>query len=280
MCKCLKTTIKKLLYILSIIIFFINIITFDVFYYYSDLKNKHNKLSDNNYESFSNFNLYFYIISSLNSIILIFTYFNYNFEFENKIYNVIKQLVILIIIPLFIAIFSLSLFISGIQFKTNENKNYIKLLNFFLLCLIIGNIILIIINLFDCFAKKGKERKIRIFNYNMNEENINNNNNIRNEMNNEVISSNETNITNNERERILNRIKERKKEKLLSISKKTKYKKNKYPNVEDCRICLDKFNEKDEILILPCLHIFHLKCIVHWIESKGTCPLDNQKIVQ
>lgn len=278
MCKCLKTTIKKLLYILSIIIFFINIITFDVFYYYSDLKNKHNKLSDNNYESFSNFNLYFYIISSLNSIILIFTYFNYNFEFENKIYNVIKQLVILIIIPLFIAIFSLSLFISGIQFKTNENKNYIKLLNFFLLCLIIGNIILIIINLFDCFAKKGKERKIRIFNYNMNEENINNNN-IRNEMNNEVISSNETNITNNERERILNRIKERKKEKLLSISKKTKYKKNKYLNVEDCRICLDKFIEKDEILILPCLHIFHLKCILHWIESKGTCPLDNQKIV-
>ena len=279
MCKCLKTTIKKLLYILSIIIFFINIITFDVFYYYSDLKNKHNKLSDNNYESFSNFNLYFYIISSLNSIILIFTYINYNFEIENKIYNVIKQLVILIIIPLFIAIFSLSLFISGIQFKTNENKNYIKLLNFFLLCLIIGNIILIIINLFDCFAKKGKERKIRIFNYNMNEENINNNNNIRNEMNNEVISSNETNITNNERERILNRIKERKKEKLLSISKKTKYKKNKYLNVEDCRICLDKFIEKDEILILPCLHIFHLKCILHWIESKGTCPLDNQKIV-
>ena len=279
MCKCLKPTIKKLLYILSIIIFFINIITFDVFYYYSDLKNKHNKLSDNNYESFSNFNLYFYIISSLNSIILIFTYFNYNFEFESKIYNVIKQLVILIIIPLFIAIFSLSLFISGIQFKTNENKNYIKLLNFFLLCLIIGNIILIIINLFDCFAKKGKERKIRIFNYNMNEENINNNNNIRNEMNNEVISSNETNITNNERERILNRIKERKKEKLLSISKKTKYKKNKYLNVEDCRICLDKFIEKDEILILPCLHIFHLKCILHWIESKGTCPLDNQKII-
>ena len=278
MCKCLKTTIKKLLYILSIIIFFINIITFDVFYYYSDLKNKHNKLSDNNYESFSNFNLYFYIISSLNSIILIFTYINYNFEIENKIYNVIKQLVILIIIPLFIAIFSLSLFISGIQFKTNESKKYIKILNFFLLCLIIGNIILIIINLFDCFAKKGKERKIRIFNYN-NEENINNNINIRNEMNNEVISSNETNITNNERERILNRIKERKKEKLLSISKKTKYKKNKYLNVEDCRICLDKFIDKDEILILPCLHIFHLKCILHWIESKGTCPLDNQKIV-
>jgi hypothetical protein len=278
MCKCLKPTIKKLLYILSIIIFFVNIITFDVFYYYSDLKNKHNKLSDNNYESFSNFNLYFYIISSLNSIILIFTYINYNFEIENKIYNVIKQLVILIIIPLFIAIFSLSLFISGIQFKTNESKKYIKILNFFLLCLIIGNIILIIINLFDCFAKKGKERKIRIFNYNS-EENINNNINIRNEMNNEVISSNETNITNNERERILNRIKERKKEKLLSISKKTKYKKNKYLNVEDCRICLDKFIEKDEILILPCLHIFHLKCILHWIESKGTCPLDNQKIV-
>ena len=278
MCKCLKPTIKKLLYILSIIIFFINIITFDVFYYYSDLKNKHNKLSDNNYESFSNFNLYFYIISSLNSIILIFTYINYNFEIENKIYNVIKQLVILIIIPLFIAIFSLSLFISGIQFKTNESKKYIKILNFFLLCLIIGNIILIIINLFDCFAKKGKERKIRIFNYNS-EENINNNINIRNEMNNEVISSNETNITNNERERILNRIKERKKEKLLSISKKTKYKKNKFLNVEDCRICLDKFIDKDEILILPCLHIFHLKCILHWIESKGTCPLDNQKIV-
>jgi hypothetical protein len=275
MLKCLKSTIKKSLYILSIIIFFINIIILDIFYYFIDIKNKHN----DNISKIANFDLYLYLISGLNSIILIYIYYNYNFEIEYKIFNYIKQLVILLIIPLFITFFSLALFLNCLQIKLEKNQNYINIINFLLLSVIICNIIIVIINLFDCFAKKGKKRKIRIFNYNPDERNKNNNIELRNDINNDFISSNETNITNNERERILNRIKEKKKEKLLSISKKTKYKNKKYSNVEDCRICLDKFNEKDEILILPCLHIFHLKCIIHWIESKGTCPLDNQKII-
>jgi len=275
MLKCLKSTIKKSLYILSIIIFFINIIILDIFYYFIDIKNKHN----DNISKIANFDMYLYFISGLNSIILIYIYYNYNFEIEYKIFNYIKQLVILLIIPLFITFFSLALFLNCLQIKLEKNQNYINIINFLLISVIICNIIIVILNLFDCFAKKGKKRKIRIFNYNPDERNKNNNIELRNDINNDFISSNETNITNNERERILNRIKEKKKEKLLSISKKTKYKNKKYSNVEDCRICLDKFNEKDEILILPCLHIFHLKCITHWIESKGTCPLDNQKII-
>ena len=39
-----------------------------------------------------------------------------------------------------------------------------------------------------------------------------------------------------------------------------------------------KFENNDNILILPCFHIFHFNCIIKWLKNKKTCPLDNQNL--
>ena len=45
----------------------------------------------------------------------------------------------------------------------------------------------------------------------------------------------------------------------------------KYGN--NCSICLEQFiKEKSEISITPCEHIFHMACIIKWIESNGSNP--------
>jgi hypothetical protein len=66
--------------------------------------------------------------------------------------------------------------------------------------------------------------------------------------------------------------------KLLEKCNIDKFNKNKYKKYEDCRICLMKFENNENILILPCLHIFHNNCIMNWLKNKKTCPLDNQNL--
>ena len=40
-----------------------------------------------------------------------------------------------------------------------------------------------------------------------------------------------------------------------------------------CTICLEDFRNNDNVIFLPCFHIFHKKCIFKWIEKDATCPL-------
>tara|TARA_Y100000768_G_scaffold369277_1_gene334002 strand:+ start:466 stop:915 length:450 start_codon:yes stop_codon:yes gene_type:complete len=40
-----------------------------------------------------------------------------------------------------------------------------------------------------------------------------------------------------------------------------------------CVICLEDYNQKDKIGILECRHVFHLNCIVEWVEKEISCPL-------
>ena len=40
-----------------------------------------------------------------------------------------------------------------------------------------------------------------------------------------------------------------------------------------CMICLSNFKIGDKESILPCLHIFHSKCIEKWILRAKTCPI-------
>ena len=47
---------------------------------------------------------------------------------------------------------------------------------------------------------------------------------------------------------------------------------------EDCLICLEKMKAGDEVLRLPCLHVFHNKCISKWFRTSKTCPIDQLKI--
>lgn len=44
---------------------------------------------------------------------------------------------------------------------------------------------------------------------------------------------------------------------------------------EICTICIEEFNENDNIIRLPCdqRHLFHASCIGAWIETKTNCPI-------
>jgi hypothetical protein len=49
---------------------------------------------------------------------------------------------------------------------------------------------------------------------------------------------------------------------------------------QKCVICLEEYVFGDIIIIFPCLHSFHKKCIYNWFKKKKTCPLCNLDIRQ
>jgi len=46
-----------------------------------------------------------------------------------------------------------------------------------------------------------------------------------------------------------------------------------------CSICLNDYEEDDELRTLPCKHLFHSKCIDRWLANHTTCPLCIQPVV-
>ncbi|KAL2344031.1 hypothetical protein Fmac_005316 [Flemingia macrophylla] len=43
---------------------------------------------------------------------------------------------------------------------------------------------------------------------------------------------------------------------------------------ETCNICMEKFeDDQDQLLSMPCTHVFHAHCIVKWLHISHTCPL-------
>ena len=38
------------------------------------------------------------------------------------------------------------------------------------------------------------------------------------------------------------------------------------------------FKNGNELRRLPCLHIFHKKCIDRWLKDNGKCPIDNVNV--
>lgn len=43
----------------------------------------------------------------------------------------------------------------------------------------------------------------------------------------------------------------------------------------ECPICLEDFKLQEIIRLLPCMDIYHLKCIDSWLIKKGYCPKCN-----
>ena len=49
---------------------------------------------------------------------------------------------------------------------------------------------------------------------------------------------------------------------------------------DDCSICLDTLTVGDEILLLPCNHVFHKNCMNEWLkEGRAVCPVCRQGIM-
>ena len=44
------------------------------------------------------------------------------------------------------------------------------------------------------------------------------------------------------------------------------------PDNKNCVICLEDFVDKDHIICLPCIHVFHSDCIKSWLEKNNCCP--------
>ncbi|XVE52133.1 hypothetical protein DITRI_Ditri02bG0097700 [Diplodiscus trichospermus] len=40
-----------------------------------------------------------------------------------------------------------------------------------------------------------------------------------------------------------------------------------------CCICLAKYADNDELRELPCIHVFHVKCVDKWLKMNASCPL-------
>ncbi|MCQ2820913.1 MAG: hypothetical protein MJ252_26950, partial [archaeon] len=49
---------------------------------------------------------------------------------------------------------------------------------------------------------------------------------------------------------------------------------------KECQICLESFLPKEECLFTPCLHLFHRKCLLHFLDSGNNmnCPICRYKI--
>ena len=54
--------------------------------------------------------------------------------------------------------------------------------------------------------------------------------------------------------------------------KEINFKKDIY-NTDECAICLETFEEDENIIQLNCNHIFHLQCIDDWLQIQENCPV-------
>ena len=43
-------------------------------------------------------------------------------------------------------------------------------------------------------------------------------------------------------------------------------------NNDKCSICLENLKNKSQCLYLPCIHLFHSFCIMHWLLKHERCP--------
>ena len=48
----------------------------------------------------------------------------------------------------------------------------------------------------------------------------------------------------------------------------------------ECAVCLNDFDESNELIKLNCDHIFHLECIANWNRIQSTCPSCRNEYLQ
>lgn len=51
-----------------------------------------------------------------------------------------------------------------------------------------------------------------------------------------------------------------------------------YEEEEQCVICQESFETGEEVLQLPCGHIFKMECIKGWLRLKNSCPICQKSI--
>eukprot|EP00347_Sterkiella_histriomuscorum_P007440 403348913 len=41
---------------------------------------------------------------------------------------------------------------------------------------------------------------------------------------------------------------------------------------KECQVCFEQFKDEDKFYKLPCKHLFHVDCILPWLDKHNTCP--------
>eukprot|EP00429_Kryptoperidinium_foliaceum_P008722 CAMPEP_0176025436 /NCGR_PEP_ID=MMETSP0120_2-20121206/12443_1 /TAXON_ID=160619 /ORGANISM="Kryptoperidinium foliaceum, Strain CCMP 1326" /LENGTH=191 /DNA_ID=CAMNT_0017358619 /DNA_START=53 /DNA_END=628 /DNA_ORIENTATION=- len=66
-----------------------------------------------------------------------------------------------------------------------------------------------------------------------------------------------------------------KKQHLLGELPREKFERERHLDLAECELCLEEYKEEDELLRLPCMHLFHSKCVVPWLQKSYSCPVCN-----
>lgn len=43
-------------------------------------------------------------------------------------------------------------------------------------------------------------------------------------------------------------------------------------NQIDCSVCKDEYKAEEEVIELPCKHLYHPDCVLPWLKVRNTCP--------
>lgn len=49
--------------------------------------------------------------------------------------------------------------------------------------------------------------------------------------------------------------------------------------LDECSICLEKYQKKDKIVNLDCNHVFHKDCLNLWLNKHNSCPQCRENII-
>lgn len=60
---------------------------------------------------------------------------------------------------------------------------------------------------------------------------------------------------------------------LIQELPREKYCKERYKDLVECELCLCDYEVDDELMRLPCMHLFHSGCVAPWLEKNMTCPV-------
>ena len=61
--------------------------------------------------------------------------------------------------------------------------------------------------------------------------------------------------------------------KFHSLKKSRIFSYKSYSKNSVCSICMEDFTEGEELVLCPCKHCYHERCIKEWLKLKNSCPL-------
>jgi len=67
---------------------------------------------------------------------------------------------------------------------------------------------------------------------------------------------------------------------LLGELPREKFNPEQHKDLNECELCLEEYAAGDELLRLPCMHLFHCTCVTPWLQKSYTCPVCQTDISQ